>query len=249
MYGLKFREELPARVADELDGLVAAIRNVFYAEHQEDGSHLDASPELALVPVGGMQLWPLASPPDRWLLCNGQAVSRVTYNALFKAIGIQFGAGDGTLTFNLPDMTGRFARGNDGTVGSTGGAATHTHTGPAHTHSISSGGAHTHGATTSSDGSHSHSTGEHSHANNNGSPNLADGGGDDAVAVYPSTSDSIFNDSGTSSDGAHTHTVTTDSQGSHDHGGATGSNGTGNTGSASSLPPYVNINYIIFAGG
>jgi hypothetical protein len=39
MYGLKYREQLPQVVADELDGLIAAIRNLFYVEHNEDGTH------------------------------------------------------------------------------------------------------------------------------------------------------------------------------------------------------------------
>lgn len=42
-----------------------------------------------------------------WLLCNGAAVSRSTYAALFAAIGVTYGAGDGSTTFNVPDMAGR----------------------------------------------------------------------------------------------------------------------------------------------
>ena len=62
-----------------------------------------------------------------WLLCNGQAVSRTTYSALFEAIGTTYGAGDGSTTFNVPDLRGEFLRGagtnshanqgNGGTVG------------------------------------------------------------------------------------------------------------------------------------
>jgi microcystin-dependent protein len=44
-----------------------------------------------------------AMPPSGWLLCNGQAVSRLTYSALFARIGTMYGAGDGVSTFNLPD--------------------------------------------------------------------------------------------------------------------------------------------------
>jgi microcystin-dependent protein len=51
--------------------------------------------------------------PDGWLLCDGSAVSRTTYAALFAAIGINFGGGDGLATFNLPDLRGRFPRGTD----------------------------------------------------------------------------------------------------------------------------------------
>lgn len=54
--------------------------------------------------------------PDGWLLCDGSAVSRTTYANLFAAVGINFGSGDGIKTFNLPDLRGRFLRGiDDGT--------------------------------------------------------------------------------------------------------------------------------------
>jgi microcystin-dependent protein len=51
--------------------------------------------------------------PEGWLLCDGSAVSRTTYAALFAAIGISHGLGDGVNTFNLPDYRGRFLRGAD----------------------------------------------------------------------------------------------------------------------------------------
>lgn len=49
-----------------------------------------------------------------WLLCNGQAVSRTDYSELFAVIGINFGAGDGSTTFNVPDYRGKFLRGLGG---------------------------------------------------------------------------------------------------------------------------------------
>lgn len=55
-----------------------------------------------------------AAAPAGWLLANGQAVSRTTYAALFAAIGTIHGVGDGSLTFNVPDLAGRFAFGADG---------------------------------------------------------------------------------------------------------------------------------------
>ncbi len=51
--------------------------------------------------------------PEGWLKCNGAAVSRTTYAALFAAIGTTFGTGDGSTTFNLPDLRGEFLRGWD----------------------------------------------------------------------------------------------------------------------------------------
>jgi len=46
--------------------------------------------------------------PDKWLFCDGSAISRDTYALLFAAIGEQYGAGDGSTTFNLPDIRQRF---------------------------------------------------------------------------------------------------------------------------------------------
>lgn len=53
-----------------------------------------------------------AAPTD-WLLCYGQAVSRATYANLFAVIGTTYGAGDGSTTFNVPDLRGRVAAGKD----------------------------------------------------------------------------------------------------------------------------------------
>lgn len=48
--------------------------------------------------------------PDGWLKANGAAVSRTTYSALFSAIGTRFGSGNGSTTFNIPDLRGEFIR-------------------------------------------------------------------------------------------------------------------------------------------
>jgi microcystin-dependent protein len=56
---------------------------------------------------------PAASIPSQWYLCYGQAVSRTTYAALFALLGTTWGAGDGTTTFNLPDLRGRVMAGVD----------------------------------------------------------------------------------------------------------------------------------------
>ena len=51
--------------------------------------------------------------PTGWLKCNGAAISRATYASLFTAIGTTFGSGDGSTTFNVPDLRGEFIRGWD----------------------------------------------------------------------------------------------------------------------------------------
>jgi len=59
-------------------------------------------------PTGMVALWDNDNIPDGWLLCNGAAVSRTTYAALFAKLGTRHGAGDGSSTFNLPDMRDRY---------------------------------------------------------------------------------------------------------------------------------------------
>ena len=66
-----------------------------------------------LVPTGLVGAFARNSAPTGWLKANGAAVSRTTYEALFAAIGTTFGAGDGSTTFNLPDLRGEFVRGWD----------------------------------------------------------------------------------------------------------------------------------------
>lgn len=65
----------------------------------------------ALCPVGTIQAYSAETAPDGWLVCDGSAVSRTTYATLFALVGSSFGQGDGSTTFNLPDLRGRFLRG------------------------------------------------------------------------------------------------------------------------------------------
>lgn len=144
-------------------------------------------------PVGSIQMYGAASAPAGWLLCNGAAVSRTTYSRLFAIVGTTFGAGDGSTTFNVPDMRQRFpigvaASGTGSTLGGTGGTIDHTHSVPAHYHgmgtgadlNITSGGAHTHsidhdhGSVTSGNQSadHTHSI-DHDHGSVSSSSNGA----------------------------------------------------------------------------
>jgi microcystin-dependent protein len=90
--------------------------------------------------------------PSGWLLCDGSAVSRTTYSLLYAAVGTAYGTGDGSTTFNLPNLKGRVPAGLDAAqtefdaLAKTGGANTvtlsaaqipaHTHTTPAHDHTV-----------------------------------------------------------------------------------------------------------------
>jgi microcystin-dependent protein len=85
------------------------------------------------------------SVPTGWLACDGSAVSRTTYADLFAAIGTNFGVGDGSTTFNLPNRKGRMSVMLDATqtefntIGKTGGAKTVTLASsemPAHVHTF-----------------------------------------------------------------------------------------------------------------
>ena len=111
------------------------------------------------VPVGVVSAFAGVNAPAGWLMCAGQAVSRTDYAALFNALSTTYGTGDGSTTFNLPDLRGRVPAGVDNmggsaasrltstvltasnTLGATGGAQTHTLTEaqlPSHLHNYGS---------------------------------------------------------------------------------------------------------------
>ena len=69
--------------------------------------------EIPKIPTGTIIHVASSVPPSGFLKANGAAVSRSAYAGLFAAIGITFGAGDGSTTFNLPDLRGEFIRGWD----------------------------------------------------------------------------------------------------------------------------------------
>jgi microcystin-dependent protein len=105
--------------------------------------------EGADVPVGTINMYAGATTdvPSGWLLCDGSAVSRTTYDELFNRLDTEYGVGDGSTTFNLPDFvtSNIFPRGatNDAGRGTTGGESTHTLTEaemPAHDHDFSDSG-------------------------------------------------------------------------------------------------------------
>ena len=121
-----------------------------------DGANLTG---IEGVNTGIVVPWGSASIPSGFLECNGQAVSRSTYAALFAVVSTTYGVGDGTTTFNVPDLTDRTVvnKSNTKNLAQTGGANTVTPTGnisgstgsttltssqiPSHLHSSAGGGA------------------------------------------------------------------------------------------------------------
>ena len=63
------------------------------------------------IPTGALMFFHATTPPEGWLACNGQNVSRTTYANLFAVIGTKYGAGDGSTTFTLPNLHHRFLEG------------------------------------------------------------------------------------------------------------------------------------------
>lgn len=78
---------------------------------------LAADLQAYLVPTGAIQHYAGDTAPTGWIICDGSAISRVTYATLFAIVGVRFGSGDGTTTFNLPDGRGRVIRMVDGSAG------------------------------------------------------------------------------------------------------------------------------------
>ena len=216
-------------------------------------------------PVGSVLMWGGATAPSGYLLCQGQAVSRTTYSSLFAIIGTTFGAGDGSTTFNLPDLQGAFPLGKSGSyaLGATGGSADqttliqHQH---ADTFAVSNGAAsHTHAGP-----SHTHSGPSHTHALTSGNTNFwrvsgtVSGAATGSIMVFGTYSGrsnigTEYTDaggtgntgaSGTASTGAASNTNAT-----HGHGltGTVGnvSGASTSAGTGANMPPYVGVNFII----
>lgn len=182
-------------------------------------------------PPGVIHQYAGSSAPSGYLLCEGQAVSRVTYAALFAIIGTTYGAGDGSTTFNLPNLTGKVPVGlnsSDASFdarGETGGEKTHSITTaemPAHTHSVDPP-----STTTSSDGSHTHSYTDYYNSSE---------ASDDANDRIVGSDATTYANRTTGSSGSHTHTLNIASF-------TSGSSGSGTA--MNVLQPYIVLYYII----
>ncbi|WP_338606855.1 phage tail protein [Pelagibacterium nitratireducens] len=162
-----------------------------------------------------------STPPDGWLKANGATVSRSAYSDLFSRIGTTFGAGNGSTTFQIPDLRGEFIRGWDDGRGIDGGRGlgssqsdqnkSHEHTG-----SAESGGAHSHTGSTSTD-SHNHTVpAAASDINGQGQGRVYTTATTGNAWNRSTTSDSHSHSLSINSGGAHTHVLSIDSSGGNE---------------------------------
>ena len=110
-----------------LTQILQKLKSVFYTKSDLDsmggGTSLDTTIKSKanitdLLPIGSYIQFAGSQAPAGFLVCNGGAISRTTYSALFAVIGTTYGSGDGSTTFNLPNLTDRFLQGSttSGTV-------------------------------------------------------------------------------------------------------------------------------------
>ena len=109
------------RVVDKTQAnLVPFAANVILQSIKGQTSTTAASNEVApLIPVGSIIVWPETTAPTGWVIADGSAISRTLNAGLFALIGTDYGTGDGSTTFNVPDFKDRVALGkgtNNGTV-------------------------------------------------------------------------------------------------------------------------------------
>jgi microcystin-dependent protein len=223
------------QLMDNLDALVLGVNSI-NSSQIDDGAV--GTSELAagavtqakaasgiFVPIGGIVQYGGTTAPTNWVLCQGQAISRTTYADLFTALGTAYGVGDGSTTFNVPNLKGSIGVGLDSTqtefdtLGEAGGAKTVTLAEtqiPAHSHP---------------DGTLSAAAaGSHFHGVNDVLRYVGTGG------IYTTSfGTNVGSGAFTSTEANHTHDVT----------GSTGNTGGGQA--HSNLQPYVVLNYIIRA--
>jgi microcystin-dependent protein len=223
---------------------------------------LATTANTGLVPSGALMPYAGSAAPSGWLLADGSAVSRSTYASLFSAIGTTYGSGDGSTTFNLPDLRGRVAVGKDNMGGSTAGRITSGNAGIVGTTLGAAGGdertpSHTHTASTDSQGNHTHtgsgttsgeSNGHHHYENlvsaSGGGGNTYGWGGtiDGVVGASTSASLQANQTSDVTADHTHTYSFTTSTSGAHTHTVTVNSTGSG---TAQNVQPSIVLNYII----
>ena len=165
--------KLPVATQANVESSSWAEGSIYYDSANQQVRYYDGtawanlgSSGTAEMPTGSVQPWLGASAPSGWLICNGQAVSRTTYSGLYAIISTRFGTGDGSTTFNVPDLQGYQVTGTGTGLGSVdntttyrqgtvdaGSIATHVGAAAVHSHSLT----YTAATETQHDNTHSHS--------------------------------------------------------------------------------------------
>ena len=214
------------------------------------------------MPTGSIQPWLGASTPSGWLVCAGQAVSRSTYSSLFSVVSTRFGTGDGSTTFNVPDLQGYQIVGAADLLGSVDNTTTfrqgsvdahsvaaHVGTAAEHSHSLTYTAftelehdySHTHSAT-ASDGAitfagHTFSTTSNGGQTHDHTASVATGAGFGAVVTGSTRASTAHTHAAPAvGSGVHSHSVTTTSwsaHAAHSHSPVFNLTNSGNTTSAS----------------
>lgn len=183
--------------------------------------------------AGGMVYFASTAPNSAFAFPYGQAISRTTYATLFSLIGTTYGSGDGSTTFNIPDLRGRVPAGLDNMGGSAASRLTSIGSGTtlgasggeqAHTLSATEIPSHTHSGTTGSESN------DHTHQISR-NPNTSGTGANSLFAGQSDGNPSLPLTTGGASQ-SHTHSFTTDG-------------GTGGGGSHNNVQPTILVNYII----
>lgn len=206
----------------------------------------------AVVPTGSVIPFAGTVVPGGYLLCDGTEQPRSTYSNLYTALGglsSPYGQGNGTSTFNLPNLKGKVVVGYDltrvysNTMGKNGGDETVTLTQaqmPNHSHTISAtslSGAHGHSGTAAENGGHTHA--QRDFPNSSAANDLAYGTYTRGRVPVPAEQSGQFVLAAPN----HTHSVTIPDSGNHTHSFTL--EGAGNSDSHNNLQPYLVMNYII----
>jgi len=124
--------DLSTEAGKDVYTLITVINGTYqsgdlYFTYKTLGDYVEAADiNNAYKPVGALEMFSYGTPPEGYLECDGSAISRATYADLFTVIGDDYGNGDGSTTFNVPDYRGRFLRGWDHGAGTDPDAASRT---------------------------------------------------------------------------------------------------------------------------
>jgi microcystin-dependent protein len=243
---------------------VGASRSTWGSKINSNTQTLDAY-VAARMPPGATIDFAGSVVPNGWVVCDGRALNRLTYAALFAALGTTWGAGDGATTFNIPDLRSRVVVATGSGTDGNGEARNYAlgqrlgswsvvlNQAQLPAINVSGVGDHAHGASAGAVGDHTH-TGYTSYLGDHGhylpwvaAAAIAQGGG-------PGTSVSAGTGPATFGAGAHQHDIQTYGAGNHSHsisigaaGAHTHSLGGGNAAHDNS-PPVIGMNKIIFTG-